>query len=169
MLLQFCGENKRYGLFDIAYFFCHGDDTAITHAHTIVFIVYLLSTSTSQMFCAGTECLRAATALERSSICIRYYFLRTKLLHFETRSVCAYAARTQCFSNSLFTFVYILSCPCTECKNVALGGVDTSFFSLFSTKKHAFFAVFWLFLHFFDLYCTFLRRRDRRERAQGTF
>ena len=59
----------------------------------------------------------------------------------------------------------IISCPCTECKNVALGGVDTSFFSLFSTKKHAFFTVFWLFLYFFDLYCIFLRRRDRRERA----
>ena len=43
----------------------------------------------------------------------------------------------------------IISCPCTECKNVALGGVDTSFFSLFSTKKHA-------FLLFFDYFCTFL-------------
>ena len=43
----------------------------------------------------------------------------------------------------------IISCPCTECKNVALGGVDTSFFSLFSTKKCA-------FLLFFDYFCTFL-------------
>ena len=43
----------------------------------------------------------------------------------------------------------IISCPCTECKNVALGGVDTSFFSLFSTKKCA-------FLLFFGYFCTFL-------------
>ena len=47
----------------------------------------------------------------------------------------------------------IISCPCTECKNVALGGVDTSFFSLFSTKKHA-------FLHFFTAFCTFLLNND---------
>ena len=43
----------------------------------------------------------------------------------------------------------IISCPCTECKNVALGGVDTSFFSLFSTKKC-------VFLLFFGYFCTFL-------------
>ena len=43
----------------------------------------------------------------------------------------------------------IISCPCTECKNVALGGVDTSFFLLFSTKKC-------VFLLFFDYFCTFL-------------
>ena len=47
----------------------------------------------------------------------------------------------------------IISCSCTECKNVALGGVDTSFFSLFSTKKHA-------FLHFFTAFCTFLLNND---------
>ena len=72
-----------------------------------------------------------------------------KTFIFETRSVCAYAARTQCFSNSHHTFVCILSHLCTECKNVALGGVDTSFFSLFSTKKCA-------FLLFFGYFCTFL-------------
>ena len=43
----------------------------------------------------------------------------------------------------------IISHLCTECKNVALGGVDTSFFSLFSTKKCA-------FLLFFGYFCTFL-------------
>ena len=36
---------------------------------------------------------------------------------------------------------------------MALGGVDTSFFSLFSTKKHA-------FLHFFTAFCTFLLNND---------
>ena len=72
-----------------------------------------------------------------------------KTFIFETRSVCAYTARTQSFSNSHFTFDSLLSCPCTECKNVALGGVDTSFFSLFSTKKC-------VFLLFFDYFCTFL-------------
>ena len=105
------------------------------------------------MYIAGTECIRAATALERSSICIREYFIRTKLLHFETRSVCAYVARTQCFSNSHSTFDSLLSHLCTECKNVALGGVDTSFFSLFSTKKCA-------FLLFFGYFCTFLLNND---------
>ena len=150
MLIQFCGENKRYALFDIAYFFCHGDDTAITHAHTIVFIQYTLCTSTSQMFCSSTECIIAANTGERSSHAVYAAdFTRTKLLHFETRSVCAYVARTQCFSNSHFTFECILSHPCTECKNVALGGVDTSVFSLFSTKKC-------VFLLFFDYFCTFL-------------
>ena len=72
-----------------------------------------------------------------------------KTFTFETRSVCAYTARTQSFSNSHFTFDSLLSCPCTECKNVALGGVDTSFFCLFSTKKCA-------FLLFFGYFCTFL-------------
>ena len=72
-----------------------------------------------------------------------------KTFIFETRSVCAYTARTQSFSNSHFTFDSLLSCPCTECKNVALGGVDTSFFCLFSTKKCA-------FLLFFGYFCTFL-------------
>ena len=36
---------------------------------------------------------------------------------------------------------------------MALGGVDTSFFSLFSTKKH-------VFLHFFTAFCTFLLNND---------
>ena len=76
-------------------------------------------------------------------------FYLHKTFTFETRSVCAYAARTQCFSNSHHTFECILSCSCTECKNVALGGVDTSFFSLFSTKKC-------VFLLFFGYFCTFL-------------
>ena len=76
-----------------------------------------------------------------------------KTFIFETRSVCAYTARTQSFSNSHFTFDSLLSCPCTECKNVALGGVDTSFFSLFSTKKC-------VFLHFFTAFCTFLLNND---------
>ena len=76
-------------------------------------------------------------------------FSTHKTFTFETRSVCAYAARTQLFSNSHHTFVCILSHLCTECKNVALGGVDTSFFSLFSTKKC-------VFLLFFDYFCTFL-------------
>ena len=76
-------------------------------------------------------------------------FYLHKTFTFETRSVCAYAARTQCFSNSHFTFDSSLSSSCTECKNVALGGVDTSFFSLFSTKKCA-------FLLFFGYFCTFL-------------
>ena len=81
--------------------------------------------------------------------CIHNHFTRTKLLHFETRSVCAYVARTQLFSNSHSTFDLRLSHLCTECKNVALGGVDTSFFLLFSTKKC-------VFLHFFTAFCTFL-------------
>ena len=72
-------------------------------------------------------------------------FYRTKLLHFETRSVCAYVARTQCFSNSHTSLEFILSSSRTECENVALGGVDTSFFSLFSTKK----CVFLLFFGYF--------------------
>ena len=76
-----------------------------------------------------------------------------KTFTFETRSVCAYTARTHPFSNSHHTFECILSHLCTECKNVALGGVDTSFFSLFSTKKHA-------FLHFFTAFCTFLLNND---------
>ena len=53
------------------------------------------------------------------------------------------------FSTSSHHHNTIISHSCTECKNVALGGVDTSFFSLFSTKKCA-------FLLFFGYFCTFL-------------
>ena len=102
------------------------------------------------MFIAGTECSNVANTGERSSHAVYAAdFTRTKLLQFETQSVCAYAARTHLFSNSHHTFVCILSHLCTECKNVALGGVDTSFFSLFSTKKCT-------FLLFFGYFCTFL-------------
>ena len=76
-----------------------------------------------------------------------------KTFIFETRSVCAYTARTQSFSNSHTSLEFILSSSRTECENVALGGVDTSFFLLFFTKKCT-------FLYFFTAFCTFLLNND---------
>ena len=102
------------------------------------------------MFCAGTECITAATAQERSSILYtlpillaqNYFTLRREA------SVRMQPAHKHILTSSHYQNT-IISCPCTECKNVALGGVDTSFFSLFSTKKCA-------FLLFFGYFCTFL-------------
>ena len=85
--------------------------------------------------------------------CILHIFTCTKPLPLRREA----SVRMQPAHKHISTFSHhcttIISCPCTECKNVALGGVDTSFFSLFSTKKHA-------FLHFFTAFCTFLLNND---------
>ena len=54
------------------------------------------------MYVAGTECSNVANTGERSSHAVYAAdFTRTKLLQFETQSVCAYAARTQAHFNFL--------------------------------------------------------------------
>ena len=105
------------------------------------------------MFCAGTKCLRAATALERSSICIHNHFTAQNYFTLRREASVRMQPAHKHISTSSHHQNTIISCPCTECKNVALGGVDTSFFSLFSTKKH-------VFLHFFTAFCTFLLNND---------
>ena len=149
MLLQFCGENKRYALFDIAYFFCHGDDIAITHAHTIVFIVYLLSTSTSQMYIAGTECLRAATALERSSILYTLLILLAQNYFTLRREASVRMQPAHNFFLILITHLFAyFHTSARSAKTWRLGASTQAFFRFFLLKN----ALFCCFLTIFVLF-----------------
>ena len=150
MLLQFYRENKRWSPLRHSVFFFVTAMTQLLHTLAPPFISSIhFAHLHHRCFALAQSALELQTLGNEVPMLYTSFTYLHKTFIFKTRSVCAYTARTQCFSNSHHTFECILSCPCTECKNVALGGVDTSFFCLFSTKKHT-------FLHFFTAFCTFL-------------
>ena len=105
------------------------------------------------MFYAGTECIRLLQ--HRNEVPCVYMAIFTAQNYFPLRREASVRMQPahRAFLIPSHHCNTIISCPCTECKNVALGGVDTSFFSLFSTKKCT-------FLHFFTAFCTFLLNND---------
>ena len=120
-------EKTNASLFDIAYFFCHGDDTAIAHAHTVVYICIHFAHYIKDVY--SWHRVYAANTGERSLCCILHSFTCTKIA-FETRSVCAYAARTQCFCNS-HIIRYPTFMPCTVQKRGAWKRRHKLFFAFF--------------------------------------
>ena len=148
MLLQFFGENKRYRLFDIAYFFFHGDDTATTHASTIVCIVYLPSTSTSQMFYAGTECIRLLQ--HRNEVPCVYATIFTAQNYFTLRreaSVRMQPAHNVFLIPTLYLNVYFQA-HARSAKTWRLGASIQAFFRFFLLKN----VLFCCFLTIFALF-----------------
>ena len=92
------------------------------------------------------------------------HFYTAQNINFETRSVCAHAARHIAYFKSFLHPLPSISHICTECKNAAQGGIDPAFFCFFSTKT----AYFSTFLLIFEHSYSFLHICDRREQVYGT-
>ena len=145
MLLQFYGENKRYDQKDIAYFFCHSDDRAISHAFTLFSTQIQLCTATTELFQPGTECINGCKRWRTSFSTLISHFQRTKHLTLSREACVRFTACTQSFSTSSYHRNTCFSSSRTECEKAAPRGLDTSFFLLFFYEKPVFLLIFPLF------------------------
>ena len=125
-------------------FFCHGDDTAITHAHTIVFIVYTLCTSTSKMFIAGTECSNVANTGERSSHAVYFtHLLAQNIYLYDAKRLCVCSPHTSTFQLPHIIRILSFHAHARSAKTWRLGASTQAFFRFF-LLKNAYFCTFLL-------------------------